>query len=296
MATYMSSYNMAAKALKEIPLDTIADGPTPPWFIPYESVPYLSPTTIRNVNKALRNNEVYADVHFKNSHLGQANIDQQFNGQGPVHASLFNLFILGRTDTYTDEYINNQIGLIETRASISLNNLWYKRDDYTTRWTFAAADTCTSAYTRGYTVELLKQIKQMGASNALKSIYTPFKVRVRLDWFITQVHIAITRLNRMRYNRINTSFYGTNKYLTQVYHDYNQSNTNYSRGALNYAAPTGGYAKGRALRRSYMLADGIPRRDRLTYVKFPNYLLNFTYGISPRALKEIRELYMPLKT
>jgi hypothetical protein len=296
MATYMYSQAVAAKALKEIPLDTIADGPTPPWFIPYESVPYLSPTTIRNVNKALRNNEVYVDVHFKNSHLGQAQIDQQFSNTAPVHASLFNLFILGRVDTYTDQYIDAQIGLIETRASISLNNFWHKRDEYTTRWTFAAADTCTSAYLREYTVDLLKKIKQMGASNALKSINTPFKVRVRVDWFITQVHITITRLNRMRYNRIQTVYYGNSKYTSQVYHDYNQSNTNYSRGAFNYAAPSGGYAKGRALRRNYMLEDKVSRRNRLTYVKFPSYLLNFTYGINKRDLKEIRDRFLPLKS
>jgi hypothetical protein len=143
---------------------------------------------------------------------------------------------------------------------------------------------------------MLKQIKQMGASNALKSIYTPFKVRVRLDWFITQVHITITRLNRMRYNRLNSQYYGSQKYLTQLYHDYNHANTNHTRGALNYPAPSGGYAKGRATRRSYMLSDGVPRRDRLTYVKFPSYLLNFTNGISPRDLKVIRERFAPLKT
>jgi len=296
MATYMSSYNMAAKALREVPLDTIADGPTPPWFIPYESVPYLSPTTIRNVNKALRNNEVYVDVHFKNSHLGQPSIDQQFNNTVPVHISLFNLFIFGRTDTYTDQYIDAQIDLIESRAGISLNNLWYKRDDYTSRWVIASSDTCTSQYKRGYVVELLKQIKQMGASNALKSIYTPFKVRVRLDWFITQVHIVITRLNRMRYNHLDSQYYSSQTYLTQVYHDYNHANTNHTRGALNYPAPSGGYARGRATRRSYMLSDGVPRRHRLTYVKFPSYLLNFTHGINKRDLKEIRERFLPLKT
>jgi len=279
----------------------------PAEFIPYSSIPYFSPTTIRNIVKALRTDLDFVEIHFCNPQFNPCYDGMYDNGTFFGTPSIWSYG--GGAMYNVPVEVFNVFALNAPKESLPPNLMeskgFLRFDAFTGRWSFVSAE----AY-RNMDRQLRDkwdrwlQVVHKGRPE-LKSYYNPtknlFLVKVRLTWLLNELHTIIRSHNTSNRNSLQRLQRVTRKRNPKL--ESGIVNAVYTRNAFSNiershlpsnenVSKLRGYQAARSLLRKTQRDAKIPFGYHMIFNNYPSHFFNFLDHLSNKEKTEIRKRYI----